>query len=69
MGPGAGAGLGVFALVRRVRSSAGGRRQLTFLCRLDVQVNVGYGGGGFSFNESGLVSTNPEWGGWLGKLC
>ncbi len=34
--------------------------------RLDVEINTGYGDGGFSLNGSGLISNNPEWRGWLG---
>ncbi len=38
------------------------------LSRLSVEINVGQGDEGFSVGEHGLVSSNPEWVGWLGKL-
>lgn len=36
--------------------------------RLDTEINAGYGDEGFSFNDSGLISDNPEWRGWMG-MC
>jgi len=32
---------------------------------LDVEINAGYGDGGFFISSSGLVSNNTEWRGWL----
>lgn len=36
---------------------------------MPAQINVGYGTPGFFINDSGLVSTNEEWLGWLGEYA
>jgi hypothetical protein len=38
------------------------------LRRLTAEVDVSYGDTGFSFNGSGLISSNLEWVGWIGEL-
>jgi hypothetical protein len=38
------------------------------LRRLTAEIDVSYGDAGFSFNGSGLISSNPEWAGWIGEL-
>jgi len=32
---------------------------------LPVEINAGYGDSGFSFNSTGLISSNVEWAGWI----
>ncbi|TAQ83576.1 hypothetical protein B7494_g8094 [Chlorociboria aeruginascens] len=39
--------------------------ELPLLIQSNAQIYAGYGDGGFSFNASGLISSNPEWRGWL----
>lgn len=35
---------------------------------LPVQIKIGYGDDSFTINSSGLVSSNPDWTGWLGTF-
>ncbi|KFY45689.1 hypothetical protein V495_02847 [Pseudogymnoascus sp. VKM F-4514 (FW-929)] len=37
----------------------------TYTQWLSTEINAGYGDEGFSFNGSGLISSNPEFRGWL----
>lgn len=38
-----------------------------YVPRLTTEIDVGYGDVGFSFDDSGLISSNPGWKGWIGE--